>query len=111
MAQDVEEVLVQEFIAHPAIEGLNEPVSRIGLPGAMQCHSTLRSSCYFIRAHLGEFGVAVARGIHNVDRLLEAARDVPTAAIPALDILAGQLRDTQARIGGYCADRQDAAPR
>lgn len=61
-----------------------------------------------IRAHLGEFGV---RGIHNVERLLEAARDVPTAAIPALDMLAGQLRDTQARIGGYCADRQDAAPR
>ena len=51
-----------------------------------------------IRAHLSEFGVVVAKGIHNVDRLLEAARDVPSAAIPALDMLAGQLRDTQARI-------------
>ncbi|WP_299823381.1 IS110 family transposase [uncultured Jannaschia sp.] len=51
-----------------------------------------------IRAHLGEFGVVVAKGIHNVDRLLEAARDVPPAARPALDMLAGQLRDTQARV-------------
>ena len=51
-----------------------------------------------IRAHLGEFGIVVAKGIHNVDRLLEAARDVPHAAVPALDMLAGQLRDTQVRI-------------
>ncbi|MDS9469859.1 hypothetical protein RGQ15_20070 [Paracoccus sp. MBLB3053] len=36
--------------------------------------------------------------VDNVDRLLEAARDVPAAAVPALDVLAGQLRDTQARI-------------
>lgn len=51
-----------------------------------------------IRAHLSEFGVVVATGIHNVDRLLEAAHDVSTAAIPALEMLAGQLRDIQARI-------------
>ena len=40
-----------------------------------------------IRAHLGEFGIVVAKGIHNVDRLLDAARDVPPTARPALDML------------------------
>jgi transposase len=37
-------------------------------------------------------------GIHNLDRLLEAARDVPMAARPALELLAGQLRDLEERI-------------
>lgn len=40
----------------------------------------------------------MAKGIHNVDRFLDAARGVPPAARPALDMLAGQLRDGQARI-------------
>jgi transposase len=51
-----------------------------------------------IRAHLAEFGIVVARGIHNVDRLLEAAERAPEAAQPALDLLAGQLRDLRERI-------------
>ena len=51
-----------------------------------------------IRAHLLEFGIVVAKGIHNLDRLLEAARDVPEAARPALDLLVGQLRDLEERI-------------
>lgn len=51
-----------------------------------------------IRAHLGEFGIVVAKGIHNLDRLLEAARDVPEAARPALGLLAGQLGDLEERI-------------
>lgn len=51
-----------------------------------------------IRAHLAEFGIVVAKGIHNLDRLLAAARDVPEAAHPALDLLAGQLRDLEERI-------------
>jgi transposase len=59
-----------------------------------------------IRAHLGEFGIVApkacfqhdAKGIHNVDRLLDTARDVPDAARPALDMLTNQLFDTQARI-------------
>ena len=51
-----------------------------------------------IRAHLAEFGIVVAKGIHNVDRLLAAAGDAPNAARPALDLLAAQLRDTRARI-------------
>ena len=38
-----------------------------------------------IRAHLSEFGIVVAKGIHNVDRLLETATELPAAARPAVD--------------------------
>jgi transposase len=51
-----------------------------------------------IRAHLSEFGIIVAKGVHNLDRLLEAAREVPEAARPALELLADQLRDLGTRI-------------
>jgi len=51
-----------------------------------------------IRAHLAEFGIVVAKGIHNLDRLIEAAREVPEAARPAFDLLAGQLRELEERI-------------
>lgn len=51
-----------------------------------------------IRAHPGEFGIVVAKGVHNVDRLLEAARDVPATARPALGLLADQLCDLRDRI-------------
>jgi transposase len=51
-----------------------------------------------IRAHLAEFGVVVPKGIHNVDRLLEAAEHAPEAARPAIDLLADQLRDLRGRI-------------
>jgi transposase len=51
-----------------------------------------------IRAHLAEFGIVVAKGIHNVDRLLEAVEQAPEAARPALDLLADQLRDLRGRI-------------
>ena len=59
-----------------------------------------------IRAHLSEFGIVTpkaclrhdAKGIHNVERLLAAANELPDAARPAVDMLADQLRDTQERI-------------
>lgn len=51
-----------------------------------------------VRAHLAEFGIVVAKGIHNLDRLLAASQDVPEAARPALDVLVGQLRDLEERI-------------
>jgi transposase len=38
-----------------------------------------------IRAHMGEFGIVVAKVIQNIDHLLAAAQDVPTAARPALN--------------------------
>lgn len=61
-----------------------------------------------IRAHLSEFGIVVAKGIHNVDRLLEAANDLPAAARAAVDTRADQLRDTQERIDEL-TDRIEAA--
>jgi transposase len=69
-----------------------------------------------IRAHLGEFGIVVSKGIHNVVRLLEAARDVPNAARPALELLAGQLRALEERIEEattriMAAQRNDALAR
>ena len=51
-----------------------------------------------IRAHLSEFGIVVAKGIHNVDRLLAATTELPAAARPAVDLLAEQLRETQEKI-------------
>jgi len=51
-----------------------------------------------IRAHLSEFGIVVAKGIHNVEQLLAAANELPNAAQPAVDLLADQLRDTRERI-------------
>jgi transposase len=51
-----------------------------------------------IRAHLAEFGIVVAKGIHNVDRLLEAVEHASEAARPALDLLADQLHDLRERI-------------
>jgi transposase len=51
-----------------------------------------------IRAHLSEFGIVIAKGIHNIDRLLATAEKAPEAARPALAMLADQLRDTHDRI-------------
>lgn len=51
-----------------------------------------------IRAHLAEFGLVYARGIHNADRLLAMTAEAPEAARPALDLLAEQLRETRDRI-------------
>jgi transposase len=56
-----------------------------------------------IRAHLSEFGIVVAKGIHNVDRLLAAADELPDAAQPAIDLLADQLRETQEKIEAVTA--------
>lgn len=63
-----------------------------------------------IRAHLSEFGIVVAKGIHNVDRLLAATTELPAAARPAVDLLADQLRDTQEKIDEL-TDRIEAAQR
>lgn len=56
-----------------------------------------------IRAHVGEFGIVVAKGIQNVERLIAATQDVPKAARPALDMLADQLAGTQAQIDAVTA--------
>lgn len=53
-----------------------------------------------IRAHLGEFGVVVQKGVHNMVRLIAAAEatDLPAEAIIPLDLLADQFRDTRKRV-------------
>jgi transposase len=61
-----------------------------------------------IRAHLSEFGIVVAKGIHNVERLLAVANELPPAAQAAVDMLASQLRETQEKIGDL-TDRIEAA--
>src|SRR6056297_1572067 len=64
-----------------------------------------------IRAHLGEFGVVVPKGSHNVERLIMACEqtDLPAAAHKALSLLADQLVDTQKKIEALTADiRADA---
>jgi transposase len=52
-----------------------------------------------MRAHLGEFGVVIPKGIHNVERLIMACdrADLPAPAHKALNLLADQLVDTQKR--------------
>lgn len=59
-----------------------------------------------IRAHLGEFGIVVAAGIHNADRLIAACdrADLPAPARKALNLLADQLVDTQGKIEQLTAD-------
>lgn len=64
-----------------------------------------------MRAHLGEFGVVVPKGIHNIERLIIACEheDLPAAARKALSLLADQLVDTQRKIDDLTADiRADA---
>ena len=51
-----------------------------------------------IRAHLSEFGIVMAKGIHNVERLLAATDDLPATARAAVEMLATQLRETQEKI-------------
>lgn len=59
-----------------------------------------------IRAHLGEFGVVIPKGIQNVGRLIEASdkTSLPAAAHKALNLLADQLMDTQKKIADLTAD-------
>jgi transposase len=61
-----------------------------------------------MRAHLGEFGIIVAKGIHNVERLIMACEqtDLPAPARKALSLLADQLVDTQEKSGTLTADIQ-----
>ncbi len=64
-----------------------------------------------LRAHLGEFGLVVPKGIHNVERLIAACdrADLPAPAWKALNLSADQLADTQNKIEALTADiRADA---
>jgi len=75
-----------------------------------------------IRAHLAEFGIVVAKGIHSEedqktirwivfptsDRLLAVAGDLPDAARPAVDLLAEQLRQTEEKIEAVTTELEAA---
>ncbi len=81
------------------------PVKSAARQGALVDHKTrdflVRQQTQLvntIRAHLAEFGLVCARGLHNADRLLALIAEAPEAARPALDLLAGQLCETRDRI-------------
>lgn len=59
-----------------------------------------------MRVHLGEFGIVVPKGIHNVERLIMAREQakLPTAARKALSLLADKLIDTQKKIEDLTAN-------
>ena len=64
-----------------------------------------------IRAHLGEFGIIIPKGIQNVGLLIEACENgtLPAVARKALNLLADQLVETREKIAGLTADvRADA---
>jgi transposase len=64
-----------------------------------------------IRAHLGEFGLVVPKGVHNMGRLVAEAEaaDLPKEARTPLDLLVGQFGDTKARIDSITPDLRSAA--
>lgn len=64
-----------------------------------------------IRAHRGEFGIVVAKGVHNMGRLVEAAgaADLPQAARLPLDLLVRQFTETKGRIDTITAELRRAA--
>ena len=62
-----------------------------------------------IRAQLAEFGIALAKGIQHALRVVRQildgeAPDIPALAIKVLIVLAGQVRDLQARLGDLDKD-------
>ena len=64
-----------------------------------------------IRAHLGEFGLVVPKGVHNMGRLVAEAEaaELPAEARMPLDLLVGQFAATKARIDAITADLRRAA--
>ena len=59
-----------------------------------------------IRAHLGEFGIVIPKGIQNVGRLIEACENgkLPAVARKALNLLADQLAETREKFPQLTAD-------
>lgn len=64
-----------------------------------------------IRAHPGEFGLIVPRGVHNMNRLVAeaATADLPFEAGMPLEQLVGQFDETKARLDTFTADLRRTA--
>lgn len=64
-----------------------------------------------IRAHLGEFGLTIPKGIQNAPRVIETcdSSKLPAPARKALNLLADQLIDTQKKIADLTRDVQASA--
>ena len=64
-----------------------------------------------LRAHLGEFGIIVPKGMHNVGRLLTMAEaaNLPESARTPIRLLAEQFRDTKMKIEDVTAEIRVAA--
>ncbi len=65
-----------------------------------------------IRAHLGEFGISIPKGIQNVGRVIEACESakLPMTARKALNLLADQLVEIRKKIADLTTDiRTDAS--
>ena len=56
-----------------------------------------------IQARLSEFGIVLAKGIHDIDRLLAAVEEAPEGTRPAPGSLADQPRDTRDRVATVTA--------
>jgi transposase len=58
------------------------------------------------RAHLGEFGLVVPKGVQNIERLvtLAEATGLPANALNSVRLLAEQFRDTKVKIEDVTAE-------
>ena len=83
------------------------PVKSEETQALLLCHKTreflvrqLPQITNAIRAHLGEFGIVAAKGVHNIGRLLEAGdrADLPATARRPLRLLAEQFFQTKEKI-------------
>ena len=94
-----------EAVTRPSMRFV--PVKSEETQALLLCHKTreflvrqLTQITNAIRAHLGEFGIVAAKGVHNVGRLLEAGdrADLPASARQPLRLLAEQFFQTQEKI-------------
>ena len=94
-----------EAVSRPSMRFV--PVNSEETQGLLMTHKTreflVRQQTQIVnamRAHLGEFGITVPKGIHNVERLITACSqtDLPAPARKALHLLADQLVETQKKI-------------
>ena len=59
-----------------------------------------------LRAHLGEFGPVVPKGVQNIERLLALAKagGLPAPVAHAVRLLSEQVRDTRIKVSDVTAE-------